>query len=674
MLKQFPLTATATFAGVLAFSVVATPALSQDSRAIIDKMMDAHKAAGFTTATYEEFTQDGTTVVLGDVNFEVPISFSIAEEKIAFDVTVSAPEMVLVKPAETDISFTFEEISIPEFTAAVDYNLPVDEDIKAPYPVSATTRMVNYTGFNVSYPKTSQFENATGTGPFADLAKLIHFGIKGSADRETLVQLDTRTKMSNGSEQITSQSGIDMLDRRDGRIARYEAAEQTGRDTFAAQEGKAGSSFEYSVGRVSMRDLNVMPLLAFMGIAESSEEPVEVSSSYSAKDIKGKATTPGEETTFSIGLVSMGRLTYAPGNLAEILDSIKEVETAEDKNGKSAPDMFGEIIANLGTYHLTNFQLQDLAVDNDEVKMRLSSFDIEEVAPEGFSTAALSGLELGSGREDSSVVVDQFTITDVHYPNVLEGLAFAGENMDKPVQRMLEYMPEIGSITVNGITVLEDGDQMGSLEGMSLSLANYINSIPTQIALRTDTLKLNPEEMDANLRALLTGDEVTVNQNLDLQWDESTNTLSISDLRVEMSEGFNALVTLKFSGVTRNLIENPDNAEEALLSVMFDHALVRVEDAPLARKFLQKMAEEQQMDEEALADMMVGQMMTSIQPIAGTDFGKELKDKLTLFLLNPEKLEIEMAPQQPVPFTQLMAGAMMAPQTLPTVLGATIRN
>ena len=62
---------------------------------------------------------------------------------------------------------------------------------------------------------------------------------------------------------------------------------------------------------------------------------------------------------------------------------------------------------------------------------------------------------------------------------------------------------------------------------------------------------------------------------------------------------------------------------------------------------------------------MLPSMLTYIQNPA---FQTKVQDAVSAYLTNPENLSIVVAPQTPVPATQVIGAAMGAPQTLPEVL------
>ena len=101
-------------------------------------------------------------------------------------------------------------------------------------------------------------------------------------------------------------------------------------------------------------------------------------------------------------------------------------------------------------------------------------------------------------------------------------------------------------------------------------------------------------------------------------------------------------------------------------------AFRRYEDASLAKRVISAQAKRQGVPAEAFVQQINAMVPMLVSTIGNKDFEKKVASAAGAFLEQPKSLTISARPKQPLPFAQIMGAAMMAPQSLPTVVGAEV--
>ena len=169
-------------------------------------------------------------------------------------------------------------------------------------------------------------------------------------------------------------------------------------------------------------------------------------------------------------------------------------------------------------------------------------------------------------------------------------------------------------------------------------------------------------------------------------WDPKTGLLQLDPFDITVDEAGNFSFTYAISGYTPDFIKslqqvqqqmaaNPDNSQATGMAMMglisqlyLNSADMTFIDDSLTGKLLDNYAKQTGQTREQLSASLVGMLPAVLSYVQNPEFQKEVTDAVTAYLADPQSLSITIAPQSPVPATQLIGAAMGAPQTLPSVL------
>ena len=110
-----------------------------------------------------------------------------------------------------------------------------------------------------------------------------------------------------------------------------------------------------------------------------------------------------------------------------------------------------------------------------------------------------------------------------------------------------------------------------------------------------------------------------------------------------------------------------------LISQLYlNNARLAITDNSLTNKLLDHYAQRNGQTRDQLVQQLQAMLPSMLAYIQNPAFQTKVQEAVSAYLTNPENLSIVVAPQTPVPATQVMGAAMGAPQTLPEVLNLDI--
>ena len=118
------------------------------------------------------------------------------------------------------------------------------------------------------------------------------------------------------------------------------------------------------------------------------------------------------------------------------------------------------------------------------------------------------------------------------------------------------------------------------------------------------------------------------------------------------------------------------NSGMAILGLASQLSLASTEigysDAGFTNKLLDYYAKQSNITRDQLVQGLVAQVGPMLAMLQNPEFQTEVSTAVETFLKDPQSLTIAVAPDAPIPATQIMGAAMGAPQTLPKVLALSV--
>lgn len=690
-------------------------AFANQASVLVDRWMADFTSMGASVASYER-AEDGATdndVTIHGVKIEFAIPLPGGEDKV--DVKLGVDAVSFEGLTETDKGYEAAKISVPGNARAdvvipgkyfdtssvgqTKLEIPGPEDeaadaegetdgsqesaeapesaapeVKPVEPVKISLSQNGYEAEGMAWsriPDVPEDPQRPVTRYF-DIARTL---LDGKGERYHIDTMTLEMTGPAGMNQKTVYEDYTMTGFKDFRIDEYSVGKTVQTQDFVPLEPDGDvSQMTMTIGKQVVKDVDFMPILSLIGKGSDparlaffgSQEIEDITVNVEKVDVKIDSVTAG-----AMGITKAETLAVWPYVDQAFLD---ESSVNEDEAAEAALDAVKVFTAEGMAVNGVNFV-------GPKVTGGLDKFEIKDISSEGLGLFAFDGFKLDTdqGAQSVSMSFGRIAIGDIDFPlmdALIRTTQLGSHGMDPSVQDILDARPIIGLAEVLDVSVKAAalGDGPIELDTYRQTETNHINRIPTEAGLVIKGLRfpvsMVPDEQFQDLAKRLGITEVVLDQNFEMNWDESTGDLTLQDLSLEMKDGGKIYMTFTIGGIPKDIFENPEMAQMALATANIKSGRIEAENLAVLSAFIGSQADQSGLSQEELAAGLVDTMTQDLGPLAGTRFGEELVEAARTFAKDPKNLVIEMAPKAPVPVTQLLGAGATAPQTIPDLLGA----
>lgn len=231
-----------------------------------------------------------------------------------------------------------------------------------------------------------------------------------------------------------------------------------------------------------------------------------------------------------------------------------------------------------------------------------------------------------------------------------------------------------------GIVIVDDKNKTVPIASFKFDSTDWVDGAPRKGSFEVRGISVPIDAKDDDMKELVALGYGSI--GLDIagsgSWDDKTGRLELK----QTTSGAN-MGSLEFGaaigGLTPDVIakfrkagDDQNKQMELMQGLTLEKARLRWADASLTSRVIGMQAKEQGVDAATYAKQLklMVPMMTSM--LGNKAFEKKITDAVGAYLDQPKSLTVSIAPPQPLPVSQIMGAAMMAPQSLPTVLGADV--
>jgi hypothetical protein len=236
-------------------------------------------------------------------------------------------------------------------------------------------------------------------------------------------------------------------------------------------------------------------------------------------------------------------------------------------------------------------------------------------------------------------------------------------------------------IVANGIVVTShDGKQM-PVASVSVDARDWVAGAPRHSALEIKgiTVPVDPKDPDMKDFVALGYKQFVLDFAGAGSWDEQSGRLLVDRFDLGGADIGTLKLGFALGGVTPQFVKameaakNDDAKQMELLQALTVESLrLRWDDASLATRVIAQQAAEQGVDAKAYVKQLKLMMPMVLSMVGDKDFEKKVATAAGAFLDAPKSLTVVAKPAKPLPVSQIVGAAMMAPQSLPKVLGADV--
>lgn len=498
------------------------------------------------------------------------------------------------------------------------------------------------------------------------LAKLL---LDVKADRMAAASIETRQTGIPGMESSVRYENYVIRNQADGRIEENSIDRMVQTEMLPNFTGDGFQTIEMSLGRTVTRGTDLMPLLSLLGQGTDPSRKT-LMAEQDAVDLRVKGD--GFEVSIaSLTAEDIGVNDTSPLKILPMLDAAALDQSPDEMEiGMAAMEA-------VGVFRFGKMEVNGVKVTAPEVNGEMTRTTLRELSSKGFgefSIDNLSGEVTGQGK----LKLDRIAIADLDFPSLMALIEIGMADGEPSFAQSLAARPLIGLFEIVGFNL--NAAALGgeiNVDEYRQTERGHINRIPTDIGLLMRGIRFPVsliEEPEArSVFEALNVTEVVIDQNLKVTWNEATGDLALEDLSVTLKDGGSFKMNFVLGSVSRALFETPEMAQLAIAGATVKSAMVRSSDARIVRAMLEKQAKDANLSADTLAMGLADTAANDMGPLAATRFGKELVEALRVFLMDPKEIVIEIAPEKPVPVTQLI-GMMASPNAIPDLLNAKVRS
>ena len=429
------------------------------------------------------------------------------------------------------------------------------------------------------------------------------------------------------------------------------------------------------MGRVTAQDYNYGTFLdAFRPgtIAASDNEPFNT--------FLGDMVFEGMEMISNEATFTMGNIISKDiGIRAPKIDLLSEFDRLflEAQEGGKEPDpkKLIELVANIyGTLRLGLFEMQNMQIDvPGKGNGGMGTFRIADLSANGMGEFLLKAINFNAGPKNK-FNMDEFAYGDMTFPPLSALLNLEAAQKANDIVAMMKAIPTLGYFTMKGISGVIPDQGSVSLEEFTTKMANFIGPIPTKIEAIIKNAKIPVDQLDAKQRAPLQAmgfSEVDVSFNLNADWSETTNVLSLQS-GMEIVDGGLLDASLAIGSIPRDVFENPLAAQGIVAFVTFDKANITFDDRSIVERGMTLAGAAQGLDAETMKAQALGILPIVLQKLEQPAFVNELVASVKTLLDTKGKITATATPPAPVLILQLMGAGASAPGAVIELLNVNV--
>ncbi len=325
------------------------------------------------------------------------------------------------------------------------------------------------------------------------------------------------------------------------------------------------------------------------------------------------------------------------------------------------------IIANMTATLEANGESTRLSVG----ETRLENAEILDNGRLSLDTLAMKAIAVEAG--DGGVKIADLRTTEAVLPSPDEIAKAGAANAVSPLYRTAE---------LTGITVEAKGSGTVPVDRIYASIDKLDGDLPTAGSFEVAGITLSKDELDEEGRKALADlgyDQVILSIAGTGEWLPDEGLLTVEKLSVSGEQVGNFTFAARINGVTREVMEqlesaqgDPEKALGLLQGLGIEHISIDLENNSVIDRVLEKQASEAGTDRATFVNQLTGALPLLLSVLDNPAFQTKVAGALTTFLNEPKTLKAVAAPANPVPVAQVIGTVMIAPQTLPDVLGIDI--
>ncbi|WP_269582561.1 hypothetical protein [Roseibium sp. Sym1] len=353
---------------------------------------------------------------------------------------------------------------------------------------------------------------------------------------------------------------------------------------------------------------------------------------------------------------------------SDVADAFLNLLDAEDGTVES----YGSVDGSGGTVTISDIVVTKDGDDDGRVTIATTTLTDGAVQDDGrlkLGSLALENLQLTA--DDGGMSLARLSVTDLLLPSAKEMGA------DTP-----PVGPGYKTLEATSIEILNEDGKLANVARISSSIDAMDGDLPTGGQFSVTGATVDVKQLQSEETKTLTDlgyETLTVDLAGSGKWDPDAATLVISEMKIDAKDAASLSLSLSLGGVTREVItelnaksDKPEEAMALLQNVTIENAKIRLDDASLTGRVLDQEAKKAGVETPQYVAGLTGSLPLMLGMLQNKELEGQVAQAVTQYLTTPGSLELKAAPSAPVPLSQIMGTAMLAPQMIPQILSVGI--
>lgn len=175
-------------------------------------------------------------------------------------------------------------------------------------------------------------------------------------------------------------------------------------------------------------------------------------------------------------------------------------------------------------------------------------------------------------------------------------------------------------------------------------------------------------------------ESVTLSFSSKGNWDQEAGVATIEEIKLTGDNVGTLLIAGTFGGLTKDVVDqlennqDPEKAMQLLQGISIHGLSIRIDNDSIVERALDAQAKQMGVDRDTFAQQLAQTAPLFLSALQNKAFEEEVAKVVATFLKERQSIMAVAQPAQPIPAAQIIGAAMVAPQTLPSVLAVKVSN
>lgn len=224
-------------------------------------------------------------------------------------------------------------------------------------------------------------------------------------------------------------------------------------------------------------------------------------------------------------------------------------------------------------------------------------------------------------------------------------------------------------------------------EEMRVTNANFLGKIPRETKFSITNVEMTSKNLPSGqFKTTLTDlgyEVIRFNVSGDSKWDDQTGIFELPNFSITGSDFADMIWSFKLGGWTPELFQglttlDPSNDQKAqdilgkLQATSINEITLNIDNKSIVDRVLDQQSKKAGVERSEFVDKTMSSIAIPLTFLKNPKFQEMISTQLKSFLSDPRSIKVQVAPEKPIPVSQIVGMAAIAPQTIPDILGVNI--